>query len=237
MIKLCAFADEASAKLEGQIAALKRNGISCLELRNINGKNVQDFTLEEAKNYADTLKENGIRVWSIGSPIGKVKIGSDFDEHLQTLVHICKIAHIFQTDIVRAFSFFEAYQKKEKVFEYLTKMVEVAKSYGVTLYHENEKDIYGDIVSRVQEIMDNVQGLKFVYDPANYLQVGERAEDTLAAFHTKTDYFHIKDVIVETGEIVPAGYGDGKIEELIARIKEDKVLSIRAINSSIFPSP
>ena len=38
MIKLCAFADEAESSLDGQIAALKRNDISYLELRSIAGK-------------------------------------------------------------------------------------------------------------------------------------------------------------------------------------------------------
>ena len=75
MIRLCAFADEAAADLPGQIAAMKKNGISLLELRSIAGKNVGDFTDEEARDYAETLRTAGIGVWSIGSPLGKVDIG------------------------------------------------------------------------------------------------------------------------------------------------------------------
>ena len=52
MIKLCAFADEAESSLVGQIAALKRNNIPYLELRSIAGKNVRDFSLDEAREYA-----------------------------------------------------------------------------------------------------------------------------------------------------------------------------------------
>lgn len=94
------------------------------------------------------------------------------------------------------------------------------------LYHENEKKIYGDTVARVLEIMENVDGLKYVYDPANFLQVGEKSEDSLNALHDKMGYFHIKDVIAETDELVPAGYGDGNIEELVKRIDGDKVLTL-----------
>ena len=92
--------------------------------------------------------------------------------------------------------------------------------------HENEKDIFGDIADRVQKIMENVDGLKYIYDPANFLQCGEPAEKTLDLFHDKTEYFHIKDVIVESGALVPAGYGDGKIPTLIERITGDKVLTL-----------
>jgi sugar phosphate isomerase/epimerase len=105
-------------------------------------------------------------------------------------------------------------------------MIEVANKYNVYLYHENEKDIYGDTLVRVKRIMDNIDGLKYIYDPANYLQCNEKAKDTIEAFFNKTDYFHIKDVISETGQLVPAGYGDGMIEELLSKIKDDKTLTL-----------
>ena len=112
------------------------------------------------------------------------------------------------------FSFFGAYEQPEKVYEYLNQMVAVADRYGVMLCHENEKDIYGDTLERVQLIAQNVPGLKLVYDPANYLQCDQPADKTLPALHAKTDYFHVKDVVAETGEIVPAGYGDGHIDDV-----------------------
>ena len=226
MIQLCAFADEAESSLEGQIAALKRNGIPYLELRSIAGKNVKDFSLEEAKAYAKSLTENGIAVWSIGSPIGKVGIDVDINGYMKDLKHVCELANIFGTTRIRMFSFFHAVEKREKVMEYLQKMADFAKEYGVELYHENEKDIYGDVLDRVLDIMQSVNGLKYIYDPANYLQCEEPAEKTLATLIDKTDYFHIKDVIVATGELVPAGYGDGRIDELVAGVVGDKVLTL-----------
>lgn len=226
MIKLCAFADEAASELQGQIEALKRNGVSYLELRSIAGKNVKDFTETEASEYARILKENGILVYSIGSPIGKIDINVDFDKYLEEITHVFRLANIFGTTRIRMFSFYNAFEARDKVICYLKRMAEKAKEYGVELYHENEKDIYGDVAKRVKEILDNVSDLKSIYDPANYLQVGEKAETTLDLFHARTDYFHIKDVVVETGELVPAGYGDGKIDELIRRIQGDKVLSV-----------
>ena len=39
VIRLCAFADEEDESLDGQIAALKRNGIEYLELRSVVGHN------------------------------------------------------------------------------------------------------------------------------------------------------------------------------------------------------
>ena len=226
MIRLSAFSDEAAKDLSGQIAALKRNGISLMEIRGVDGKNVSSLTDAEALEYKKILDENGIGVWSIGSPIGKVDIETDICEYLEKVKRVCELANIFDTDKIRMFSFFNAYEKRDAVIEYLNKMVECAKEYGVTLYHENEKDIYGDTVERVVDIMESVPGIKLVYDPANFIQVGEDSEKSLNALHSKTDYFHIKDVISETGELVPAGCGNGNVYELVRRISDDKVLTI-----------
>lgn len=225
-IRLCAFADEAGSTLNNQISALKRNNISLLELRSIDGKNVLDFSIEEASHYYDILKKNGIEVFSIGSPIGKVDIDCDFEDYQEKVIKICQIAKVFHTDKVRMFSFYKAHNQREKVFLYLKKMVDIANKLGIKLYHENEKDIYGDNLNRVQDLINANLGLKFVYDPANFIQVGEEADDTLKNLVNKMDYFHIKDVIKSSGDIVPAGYGNGKIRELISMIDRDVVFTI-----------
>ena len=226
MIRLCAFSDEANPSLEGQIAAMKRNGIALTELRSIGGKNVKDLTEDEARKIRKTLDEAGIAVWSVGSPLGKVDITVDIEDYLQTVSHVCRLAVILGAKYIRMFSFFGAYAQPEKVYEYLGRMVKVADSYGVILCHENEKDIFGDTLERVELILQNVPGLRAVYDPANFLQVGEAADKTLTALHGKTEYFHIKDVIAQTGEIVPAGHGDGMIGKLIGMVEGDTVLTL-----------
>ena len=220
------FADEADKMIDGQIAAMKRNGLMGLEIRNVDGRNVKKLTAEEAKEYKKRLDDNGLAVWSVGSPLGKSEIADDFANVEELLKHLCELALTFGTDKIRMFSFHHATEARDEVLSRLCRMVEIAKDYGVGLYHENEKGIYGDIASRVQDIIDSVPGLYHVYDPANFLQVGECAADTLRLFHDRADYFHIKDVIAETGELVPAGHGDGNIHKLVADIKTDKVLSV-----------
>ncbi len=225
-VKLSAFSDEAASNIFEQINAMQLNGINYTELRSISGKNVSEFTISECKEYHKNFCDNGIKVFSIGSPLGKVDIDTDFDSYLDLVKKVCEIANVFETNKIRMFSFFNAYEKKEKVFEYLNKMVDIANSYGVYLCHENEKEVYGDSAERVLEIMDKVKGLKFVYDPANYVQMNEPAEKTLKLFHDKVEYFHIKDVINATGELVPAGYGDGDINKLVSLINRDVTLTL-----------
>ncbi len=225
-IRLSAFSDEAGVSLAEQIDALQRNNIALTELRSVDSVNVGKLTLSSAREIHSTLRSEGIALSAVGSPMGKVNISVNIDEYLDTVKHICELANILETDRIRMFSFFESHGEREKVIESLCRMVEVADSYGVGLYHENEKGIYGDTAERVLDLKENVKGLHFVYDPANFLQVGESADKTLPLLHAISDYFHIKDVISASGELVPAGEGDGQILRLVDMIDRDTVMTI-----------
>jgi sugar phosphate isomerase/epimerase len=225
MIRLCAFADEAADSLDEQIAELKKHNIKLLELRSIDKKNVSEFTDEEAISYSKKLKDNGITVWSIGSPLGKIDI-SNADEHMKTVKRVCEIAKIFEAKRIRMFSFYNAYEKNDEVFDALKRMSEIAKKYDVILCHENEKEIYGDTAERVMKLMDNIDGMQYVYDPANFIECGESPDVTLPSLFDKITYFHIKDARIATRKVVPAGYGDGRIRDLVSMIKRDTVLSV-----------
>ena len=225
-IRLSAFSDEAGISLSEQINALKENKIPMTELRSVGGKNVAALSLNEAKEIYSALTGEGISLSAVGSPMGKVDISVNIDEYLDTVKHICELANVFNTDKIRMFSFFEAHNERSKVIDNLCRMVEVANSYGVGLYHENEKGIYGDTADRVLDLYNNVKVLHFVYDPANFLQVGESSDKTLPLLVPITDYFHVKDVILEGGELVPAGEGDGQIPRMVSMIEKDTFMTL-----------
>ena len=127
MIKLCAFSDEASSSLKGQISALKRNGIFYTELRSIDGVNVKEFKIPYAKEVKKELLDNGIEVWSIGSPIGKIDINVDFSAYLDDVKHVLELSNVFGADKIRMFSFYNAFEERNKVIDYLSQMVEIGK--------------------------------------------------------------------------------------------------------------
>lgn len=48
-MRIYAFADEASPDIDGQIAALRENGLDGLEIRNVDGVNVSDISAAKAR--------------------------------------------------------------------------------------------------------------------------------------------------------------------------------------------
>ena len=226
MIRLCAFADEYSNNLDEQINALHKNEINLIELRNVDGINVTDLTEKQAENTRMRLQKAEIAVWSVGSALGKTDINTDYEKYLEKVEKVCRNANILGTKRIRVFSFFNAYEKRGEVINLLSRMVEIAERYHVTLCHENEKEIYGDTVDRVLDLYRSVKELSLVYDPANFVQCGQDIGYALEKLYSITEYFHCKDVIAATGELVPAGEGDGGIEKLFNMIDRDTVITV-----------
>ena len=144
-IRLYAFTDEAGVEIDSQIAAAKRNGLDGIELRGSEFGNVSDLSFVAACCISKKLKDAGLSVWSLGSPLGKIGIEDEFTPHLEKLRNTLELCRVFGTKNIRMFSFYIPRGKnpddyKNKVIDRLGRMLEMSKSYGVTLCHENERE-------------------------------------------------------------------------------------------------
>ena len=230
---LSAFADEARPMLDEQIKALQEEGVSLIELRGVDGKNVSNLTLEEAATVKAKLDAAGIRLSALGSPYGKANLGVAFDEHLALFKHGLELCKVLDCKRIRMFSFYPAEGKsmadsREEVLRRLEIMVQLAEEAGVQLVHENEKGIYGDDTARNADLL-NVFGdrLGFAFDPANFIQCGVNTLEAYDALHDRITYMHIKDAFLSDGAVVCAGHGDGNVPEILRRLnaaREDEVI-------------
>ena len=221
---LSAFADEAGTTLAEQIAALKRNEIGYIEPRNINGKPILKLTDEELVEVKTELDKNGIKVNSLGSPIGKYPITEPFENHLPDFYRALEVCKILGTDKMRMFSFFtkqtELKEYRDEVISRLNKMTEIAKEHGITLCHENESEIYGQNPSEMLDLMTSVDGLAGIFDPANYRMNNCDVMAGIEATLKNLAYLHIKDAIYDSQIIVPAGDGEGRIDEVLELVNK-----------------
>lgn len=222
-ITISGFADEISPSLDKQIEVIKKLGISHIEMRGVNGKGLVEYPLDEVKKIKEKLDENGISLSAVGSPIGKIQITDPFEEHFELFEHTVEIAKIMETPYIRMFSFFmpegeEPEKYKEEVFRRLGMFVDYAKQQDVILLHENEKEIYGDVAVRCKEILDEFacDHFRAVFDFANFVQCKQDTKEAYEMLKPYISYIHIKDAMWESGKVVPAGYGDGNVKEILA---------------------
>ena len=223
--KISGFSDEIAPEINAQFEGLNRLGIKYFEPRFVDGKNISKLTEAELVALKAKMDSFGIKVSSIGSPVGKVKLSDDFDEHFEIFKNVVLAAKILESKYIRIFSFYHdggdwTAEERAEVISRLKKMIDYAKEQNVVLLHENERAIYGDTAERCLDLMKELycDNFKSVFDPANYVLCGV---DTKAAFdmlQPYTEYMHIKDATAD--EVVPSGMGDGNLEYILKKLFE-----------------
>ncbi len=235
MWTLSGFADEIDPDFATQCDLLNTLGVSHVELRSAWGVNVLDLDEAQRAECRRLLSKHGLKVSSIGSPIGKISITDDFEPHLERFKQALDVADAFEAPYIRLFSFFipegeDADTYRDEVMRRMTALaqtVQARQGRGVTLLHENEKDIFGDIPRRCLDIAQTVEQaapgvLRLIFDPANYVQCGVRPVDEgYDAVRPHLAYVHVKDATLADGAVHPAGEGDGQVRELVQRLRAD----------------
>ncbi len=229
MWTLSGFADEIDADLATQCTVLNDLGIRYLEFRSAWDVNVLDLTDAQIEDATRILAEHGLRVSSIGSPIGKINIEDDFDAHLVRMDRAVWVARELGAPFIRVFSFFLTPEQRpedhrDEVIRRMAALAEKAQAGGVIMLHENEKEIFGDVPSRVHDIVTSVgsPALRLAWDAANYVQCGVVPfPEGYELLRPYTDYIQIKDAVLATAEVVPAGEGDGRIRETVRALAAD----------------
>ncbi|HEX9086534.1 MAG TPA: sugar phosphate isomerase/epimerase family protein [Arthrobacter sp.] len=226
---LSGFGDEIDPDPAVQAAVLLALGASHIEVRSAWGTNVSELEEKQVAALKDILDEKGLKVSAVASPIGKVDVSLPVEHELDRLRQIISVAKGLGTKYVRVFSFYRAEDRsaediRDDVMVRMGALAAFAEDAGVVLLHENEKGIFGDTPERVLDIMTTVDSpaLRIAWDNANFVQVGVKPyTDGYAMLRPYLEYFQIKDALSSTGEVVPAGEGDGELDATIAALKAD----------------
>jgi sugar phosphate isomerase/epimerase len=227
-VSLSGFADEISPDPEIQLATLAAESISHLELRSAWSVNVADLTDQQLAAFRAMVDGAGVQVSAIGSPIGKIPVGAPLAPELDRMRRVADVAASLGTTIVRVFSFFipageppERY--RSEVIDRMGALARIGEERGLTLAHENEKDIYGDVPQRCADLITTVASpaLRATFDPANFVQCGVRPfSDAYALLRPYLVYLQVKDALAAKGGVVPAGQGDGELRETLAALRD-----------------
>jgi len=222
MIRLSAFADEISQNPQEQLDVLESHGIRHIEFRAIHASNVLDLSDDQHDAFVALLRSRGFGLSAIGSPIGKIRITEDMDNHLQRFGRALELARLYDTPRIRIFSFYippghDPASHRAEVIARMRELTARAADRGVILLLENEKGTYGDTASRVQDVLRSVDSpaLACAFDPANYVEVGQPVDEAWWLLRPRVRHFHVKDYDPRKRQHVPAGAGDGQIPSLL----------------------
>jgi sugar phosphate isomerase/epimerase len=193
MIELSYFCDEMGTDDVREALRLGTEaGAMGVEIRSrMFGHTVNDITDDEVKTLQGYLKEFGARVAIIGSGVGKVSI-DDPDEvelNITRFNRMTELAHMFETDIIRVFAFWNTYWKSErklhpdidsmipKLRAAFEPIIEKAEKENVVIAFEPEGDTLNSNCEYTRRIIDGIgpsKSLAVAWDCNNAASTGEQ---------------------------------------------------------------
>ena len=223
MFKLGFITDEVSQDVNRVIQFARDFHAPFLEIRSIGGVPVEKITVAQAKHLQEIFSGNGLKVRSVASPVFKCRFDSDreIQQHLEYLKHVSELAHIWETDLIRVFTFWrESVQGDLKaVAEKFSPAVDVARHEGVILGVENEDSTFVGSGRELEQFLRLVHhsNARAIWDPQNafYRTRGkESAVEGYEAVRPFTVHVHVKDADfdLKTGEPIAAELGKGRVD-------------------------
>ena len=237
---LTGFADEAGKSLATQIKATKEIGWNAISARSIDGKSVHDLSEKDFKKALKLLEKEEIHVPEIGSLIGNwgKKITDDFDVTLGEIERAIPRMKQLGTKIIRVMSYAQEPwgedQHEEERFKRLRIIQQRFADEGITAAHENCANWGGFSAKHSLRLIEEVPGLKLVFDTGNPVFQRDRSksephpfQDALGFYNDIKEYVvhvHIKDCrYPRVGETEPEytmpGEGDCHLQHIIRDLK------------------
>jgi sugar phosphate isomerase/epimerase len=221
---LTGFADEGPVdkKAESQLTMLSALGMSWYSLRFVDVgsgvRNVMKLTKAEIKRLCRLHADFGIRVSSVGSPIGKVKLHDvedgttngfiPFDKYLKNDVQrAVDLAGAFDTKLIRGFSFYHPRgtapeDHLDEAAERLARIAEVCAKGGVLFGLEVEANLIGQNGRLLRSLYRKVDhaNLSLIFDGGNLSSQNLRPDQTYSEYEAMKSgigWMHIKDYKID----------------------------------------
>lgn len=194
-IPIAAITDEFSPVLADAIPPMKEIGMTAAELRVVNGKNIMDLDESELEATRTQLRNAGLTVISIASPLLKCVLpGSPaldsrfqhdvfaskhtFDDQPRLAQHAFRLAKFFGARIIRVFSFWRTVDPQacfDSIKMSLEGLASDAAKEDLVIGLENEHACNIGTAAEAARILEAVPhpNLKLVWDPANAMVSGE----------------------------------------------------------------
>ncbi len=222
MFNLGVVTDEISNDLEEAIEVAKSWGLEHIELHNVWGKNICDVDDAALSKAIRVVRASGLTVTSIDSLTLRCKLDDDeaYSQHIKHLLRSIEIAPLFDTDVVRIFSFSKeemTEEKWERVFEKMELPIKIAQREGIILGFENVSSGNigtSDDLMRLFNRFDS-PNLKLIWDPGNAYAAGEKTPfpDGYEKVKDRITHIHVKDVIFdEQGKRIWKPIGQGAVD-------------------------
>jgi len=222
MFELSVITDEVSQDFERVVEVGAEYGVTALEPRSVWDKPPQELTDEECRRVKQIADDAGMEICSIAAPFLKCDIGDEqqYNAHLQYLRRFCEMAHMWDCQIIRGFTFWKtgpAGSVWQQLIDSFEEPLEICAQEDVYLGIENEASTHIATAREAVQLYEAVNHprLRAIWDPANevFAEEGERPfPEAWQRMKPWVIHVHIKDAVKdpdapEGARCVPVGDG------------------------------
>ena len=241
MFKIGVVTDEISVDLVEAIEVAKSWGLRYIELHNVWGKNICDVDHATLSRIISIVKKSGMTVTNIDSLTLRCYLSNDeeYSEHIKHLLRSIEIAPLFNTNVVRLFSFWKEQNPNwDRIFEKMELPIKIAEREGIILGFENVSSGNigtSDDLVRMFNYFDS-PNLKLIWDPGNAYAAGEKMPypNGYEKIKHKIIHVHVKDAIFdESGNRIwkPIGQGDVDYKGQLKALLRDNYQGVIALET------
>ncbi|HAR67554.1 MAG TPA: xylose isomerase [Lentisphaeria bacterium] len=257
------FADEAGAEIDVQIRVTRELGWSNIECRQAGSENLHDISDADFDIVYGKLADAGVSVNSFGSTIANwgCQVTDPFEDTLTRVDRAIPRMQRLRSKLVRMMSYAVRKledggdapdQMEEERFRRLREIVTRFTDAGITPVHENCMNYGGMSYQHTLKMLENVPGLKLVFDTGNPIFTADRSKpepqprQNTWEFYTNVRehiaYLHIKDGEFD-GENMNhcwAGDGSGCVRQVVTDLLRngyDGGISMEPHMGTVFHDP
>lgn len=240
-MQLAAITDEISQDFEHALDVMLEYGARGVELRGLWGTNISELSDEQATRAREAVRTRDMKVVCLATPFYKCDLPDapaegtatgplhlaperDFSKQLDMLARCAELAHFFEADMLRVFSFWRKALPspaiEARIVDSFAAPLRLAERENLTLVLENEHACYIGSGAEAARVLSEVNSahLRAVWDPGNAFALGEVPfPDGYEAVRPWVAHVHLKDArIVETPDHGPQArfcvMGEGEID-------------------------
>ena len=240
---LTGFADEAAVDIDGQIRVTKQLGWENIESRNIDGVNIHDLPEDQFDKVADKLQNAGVKINCFGSTIANwgENITDPFDITLEKTKRAVPRMQRLGTSLVRIMSYAVLKdrepddQMEEERFRRLRELHKIFTDAGITPVHENCMNYGGMGWTYTLKLIENVPGLKLVFDTGNPIFSDDRIKPKPYPKQSAWEFYeHVKDHIAYIH--IKDGYWDTQNDKAVFTYPDEGTADVPRIIKDLIAS-
>lgn len=235
MYKTSIITDEVSQDLKVAAELAVRYKLDAVEIRSVNERNPFQMDRQDFRSIKEIVDSYGLHVCAIGSPLFKCDLDDEAacEQHLEGLKRCVEAAHLWNTRLIRAFTFWSKKGQTPcwgRIEEKMRQAIAIAEDGGVCLAIESEPSVNTGNIKTLVDFLKAIDSpsLGAMWDPGNEIAdplAPPPYPDGYRLIKPFIKHVHLKDLKhTDSGEFLcPALLGEGDVDfmGLLRQLKLD----------------